>query len=108
MQEYLFFPRPSIISALSQFKYQQKLPKMVNNITNFLLLHLGKKNHENLTQNSSYRCFHSHFYASFSRLIMKANHRMQHDTDLHCNFLIFNSVIAKLERTLGTALQNKD
>ena len=75
------FPRPDLggggIKAPFQFKNEQKLPKMVFIIPNFLVLHFGKiftriqskipklKMHEKLHKNVNENLFQFTFYAIF-------------------------------------------
>ena len=47
------FPRPDLGQNIPpQFKNEQKLPKMVYTIPNFLVLHFGENFHENPNKNS--------------------------------------------------------
>ena len=69
------------ISAPSQFKKEQKLPKMVYIIPNFFVLHFGEafmkirtkiaklQMHENLNKNVNENMFDSHFYANFHEFL---------------------------------------
>ena len=74
------FPRPDLGSNIgsSQFKNEQKLPKMVYIIPNFLVLHFGKnfmkiqtkipklQMHEKLHKNVNENMFSSTFLCNFS------------------------------------------
>ena len=83
------FPRPDLgrISAPSQFKNEQKLPKMVYIIPNFLAIHFGE-NYMNvwtkiakLQMHELWACFHSHFYANFHELLQRT---IKATNALHC------------------------
>ena len=69
------------IMAPSLLKNEQKLPKMVYIISNYLVLHFGEnfmkirtkilklQMHENLHKNVNKTCFRSHFYAIFHEIL---------------------------------------
>ena len=72
------------ISAPSQFKNEQKLPKIMYIIPNFLVLHFGENSWKSEQKHQSYRCmkncikmwmksFHSYFYAIFHEFFHVGN-----------------------------------
>ena len=66
---------------MPEFKSEQKLPKIMYIIPNFLVLHFGEnfmkirtkiaklQMHENLHKNVNENMFHSHFYENFHEFL---------------------------------------
>ena len=77
------FPRPDLGPNICPFplKNEQKLPKLVYIISNFLFLHFSEnfmkictkiqklQMHENLHKNVNENLFHSHFYSIFHEFL---------------------------------------
>ena len=86
------------ILSPSQFKNEQKLPKMMYIIPNFLVLHFGEnfmkirtkiaklQMHEIFIKMWIKMCFHSHFHANFREFLRRANKPITNA--LHCLFFI--------------------